>query len=524
MSLSRNKLLPNYGWVQNTSNLSTVRDTLELVSEYGIRHLDLMNKIKEHRISKGNFRKKWSWDARCRIKAIHACGLIEIDRNIQGYILTDLGYQLKRCSKSDKMFNGFRVLTDDEIEVFRQGILTNPPVIRVLQLLLENLRGNNSGLTKYDIGAQLGFVGDPGFTHYEPEWIVSQGYKFNNKEGDADKWARTILRWIEQVDWLETENDYKNIMGTRLKIYRAKPCIENVLRYDARRVKRKVPSEFLCSDHHAFPKLIQKRRSILLEALNRNPSTPSQLVTLLSEQGIEANKNTIEFEVINLQQAGFKIVSDGMYYKLDETIELDINPGLFESTGEEASDIEKYIEEMVVKYQFTIPSRLVDNLIRYGFASDNGRLFESTVEGYFRFLGYDTTYLGQGRGRVSDIIARYIDNVYAKSYGIIIDAKATETTYRFPANDIRKMQEYIDKHGRELLEEHIQRHAFAFVSSKFKGNAKEHLEEIYTTTGIRGTAIRVIELLELGDSVKEGKSKISEIYDNYITNDIFRTA
>jgi hypothetical protein len=25
-------LMPNYGWVQNTSNLSTVRDTVELVS------------------------------------------------------------------------------------------------------------------------------------------------------------------------------------------------------------------------------------------------------------------------------------------------------------------------------------------------------------------------------------------------------------------------------------------------------------------------------------------------------------
>ena len=32
------KLLTNYGWVQNTSNLSTVRDTVELVSEDGMNH------------------------------------------------------------------------------------------------------------------------------------------------------------------------------------------------------------------------------------------------------------------------------------------------------------------------------------------------------------------------------------------------------------------------------------------------------------------------------------------------------
>ena len=85
------KLMANYGWVQNTSNLSTVRDTVELVSKDGMNHNALMRAIFEHRTELGDIKKKWTWDARCRIKAICACGMVELDMDLQGYRLTPLG-------------------------------------------------------------------------------------------------------------------------------------------------------------------------------------------------------------------------------------------------------------------------------------------------------------------------------------------------------------------------------------------------------------------------------------------------
>ena len=69
------KLLTNYGWVQNTSNLSTVRDTVELVSEDGMNHNALMRAIRNYRIKNGMSLYKWTWDARCRCKAICATGM-----------------------------------------------------------------------------------------------------------------------------------------------------------------------------------------------------------------------------------------------------------------------------------------------------------------------------------------------------------------------------------------------------------------------------------------------------------------
>ena len=82
---------------------------------------------------------------------------------------------------------------------------------------------------------------------------------------------------------------------------------------------------------------------------------------------------------------------------------------------------------------------------------------------------------------------------------IIIDAKAY-SKYNFPAGDVRKMKEYIELHGAELLAERIPRHAFAFVSMDFT-NPDSPLQEIATDTAINGTAITVYELFKLRDKI-----------------------
>jgi len=313
-----------------------------------------------------------------------------------------------------------------------------------------------------------------------------------------------------------------DILGMTLTLYKATPLAENVLRYYSRSIKKYVPSEMLCSNHHSFPTLVQKRRVLLLQSLQSGAKTLSELVSRLQNHGLDVDDQTIRFEIISLKQAGFRIANEGNIYKLEDKVELDINPSLLENTVEEESDIEKQIERIVTRYEATLPPRLVDNLMRYGYDGIYGKEFESAVSRYFKFLGYKTTYLGQGHGRVPDVIARYIDDtVYARSYGIIIDAKATSERYTFAANDVRKMKEYILNIGGELMKEMIARHAFAFISSEFVDNVKKPLEEIATETGINGTAIRVEDLLELGNGVSQGKMNISSLYNYYTNNDRF---
>ena len=128
--------------------------------------------------------------------------------------------------------------------------------------------------------------------------------------------------------------------------------------------------------------------------------------------------------------------------------------------------------------------------------------------------------MGQGHGRVADVIAKYKTTLYPRSYGLIIDAKAY-ARYTFPAGDVRKMKEYIDLHGAELLSERIPNHAFAFISMDFV-NPDDHLEEIATDTAVNGTAITVFELFKLGDSVIQQKESIANLYPKYTTNKLFR--
>ncbi len=511
--------MPNYGWVQNTSNLSTIRDTIDLVPEHGIRHGDLRTKIKEHRSALGNLPKRWTWDARCRIKAIHATGLVKLNRNIQGYELTDIGRQLKACPKSKEIKRGFRTLSSEEVKTFRKGLLTNTPVIRVLRLLYDDYKDKNKGLSKYDIGMQLGFVGDVGFTHIDPHWVASQGYSFNNKEGDADKWARTILSWLVQVGWAK-EKGYCNIKGKKLKLYTADDVVDRVLRYDIKSIKRNVPSEMLCSDHHPFPELIQRRRTLIIKTLISGVSTLEQLKQKLLSVGMEADNTVCEFEILNLRNAGFTITQDGGYYKLCDRIELDIPP-LPPSPKEKVTETEKLIEKLVVKYDDTIPPKLVDHLIRFGYDGARASEFESNVSEFFNFLGYETNYLGQGHGRVPDVLVKYKDpSTYANSYALLVDAKATSEKYAFPASDKRKMIEYVRTHGPQLLSEHIPNHAFTFVSSQFVDEVKPHLNEITKMTNIGGCAITVIILLEMGSKIIKQQLRIKNLYKKFVTNNL----
>ena len=515
------KLMKNYGWVQNTSNLSTVRDTVELASEESINHNEMMRRIYAFRSALGNIKKKWTWDARCRIKAICATGMVEIDRECQGYRLTELGKQLCAASKSEEMRKGNRVLSSEEIDLFRKGLLTNPPVVRVLTLLNDNRKSGKGPMSKYDVGSQLGFVGDVGFTHFEADFVARSGKSFNDAEGDADKWARTIISWLQQVGWVIKE-DSIDVYGKSLPRYTTVYEVDRVLQYAAASTEKYIPQEMLCSDHHPFTEVVQQRRVAILKKLAKTQYLPiSELLAQLISDGIDTDEETLAFDILNMQQAGIRIFRERSYYRLADKIKLDEIKEKPAHIAQQVGGIEKQIEHYVMVYADSLPTRLVDNLIRYGYDGTNSAaLFEMTIDKFFSNMGYESQCLGQGHGRVADVIAKYRAPSYPKSYGLIIDAKAYEK-YPFPAGDVRKMKEYINLHGVELMQDMIPRHAFAFISMAFT-DPDEKLEEIANDTAVRGTAIDVFTLLELGSKVAKQEVSIADLYDSFITNKLYQ--
>jgi hypothetical protein len=522
-------LLPNYGWVQNTSNLLTIRNTVDLVPDFGISHNRLMRNIYEYRTMEGTRPRRWSWDARCRIKAICATGMVILDRDTPGYTLTDLGKELKNCAKEFDS-SGKRILSDKEIKIFQKGILTNPPVIRVLQLLNEDRHNNNKGMTKYDIGNDLGFVGDVGFTHYDPEWIARNDKSFNDVEGDSDKWARTILSWLQQVNWAVPIGKKKFSNGKKLSCYTTTYEVDYVLRTKAKSVRKYIPSEMLCSHKHPFSKQIQRQRSKLLSILENKATFGSETIIEKMLETEEAyDKNNLKFDILNLTQAGIDIAFQESTdsYKLIDNIQLHIDTRLFESqtttvlAEDESTLLEQRIRNAILEYEDSFPPKLVGQIIRYvSGAAETAALFEMSVTEFFNFLGFDAEKLGQGKGRVADILVKYKGASVPRSYAIIVDTKAS-MKYSFPASDIRKMKEYISYHVQTLMREDlIPNHAFAFISNDFS-EPSGPLNEIAEATDISGTAITVDMLLAMGYKVRKREQEICNLYPTFTTNQLY---
>lgn len=90
--------------------------------------------------------------------------------------------------------------------IWRSHVVLSP-ACRILQLLSEQ-----GHLTKFEIGRQLGFIGEAGFTSVSQSLYVGgidtattpteRTEIRQNFEGSSDKYARMIAGWLCQIGWV----------------------------------------------------------------------------------------------------------------------------------------------------------------------------------------------------------------------------------------------------------------------------------------------------------------------------------
>ena len=127
------------------------------------------------------------WPADNFLRWAHALGFIQFDKNADCFSITEVGLQYVTTKPG----------TSDETEILSQAFLSYPPVMRVLNLLADG-----SHLTKFEIGKQLGFVGEDGFTSLPQNILVRSLCQTENSsdrskmltdwDGTSDKYARMI--------------------------------------------------------------------------------------------------------------------------------------------------------------------------------------------------------------------------------------------------------------------------------------------------------------------------------------------
>ena len=133
------------------------------------------------------------WSAEGFLRWAISCGLLNYDRENDNCFLSDIGSLLADTQDSSV----------EEKDIFTKALLSYPPVCRVLNIL-----SDGKGYTKFELGKQLGFYGELGFTSI-PQNIYIYDYNManisernkirSNEEGDSDKYARGIASWCSQM-------------------------------------------------------------------------------------------------------------------------------------------------------------------------------------------------------------------------------------------------------------------------------------------------------------------------------------
>lgn len=144
------------------------------------------------------------WSAEGYLRWGISCGLMEYVKDTDSCRITELGMQLAN-SRDDSA---------EEREAFMRALLSYPPVIRILSLLEKK-----DNQTKFELGSQLGFKGEMGFTsipqeiyicdYCEAETPARKSLVRSNDEGDSDKYARGIASWCTQMGWVESSRKFE---------------------------------------------------------------------------------------------------------------------------------------------------------------------------------------------------------------------------------------------------------------------------------------------------------------------------
>ncbi|HOX32826.1 MAG TPA: restriction endonuclease FokI C-terminal domain-containing protein [Spirochaetales bacterium] len=140
-------------------------------------------------------------------------------------------------------------------------------------------------------------------------------------------------------------------------------------------------------------------------------------------------------------------------------------------------------EGSIVLADYLIPR--IAGLVELGADTENsgarkGYIFEQMTAEAFQLLDFETTSLGQGRGRNPDFIARSRE----ESSAFIVDAKAYSEGYSLGRDD-RAMREYIATHCPRLRSDGYKKVGFIVVSNSFKDDLEDLAVELTWETDIK---------------------------------------
>ena len=470
------------------------------------------------------------WPADNFVRWAQALGFIKYNYFDDSFEITEEGLNL----------TGAKTIEEKE-DILIDSLLSYPPAVRILNLL-----SDGKVKTKFELGKNLGFIGEDGFTSIPQDVLImtlatTEDTKERNKlrtdtEGSSDKYARMIAKWLSKLGLLvqvakEVElniggKNYKEKIGQSYMI--TAKGIQSLNKVNGRsrhkRISKNISWEMLATKG-TDRNYIRTRRALIIKSLIECKSglTLEEIRDRLEIQTISELFTVVKDDIDGLINIGLNIEKIGEKYYFNDEINDFIIPIIENSEKSEFTQEKDNLREKLDTLSHEYLS-----LVDLAFDSQQNRLFEmKTVELLTKECNYKGVHLGGSR-KPDGII--YTENS-TDNYGVIIDTKAYSNGYNLPISQVDEMVRYVEENNKREKErnsnewwkefgDNINKFYFSFISGKFIGNIEEILQRITIFTNVYGNAMTIITLLYLANEIKANRLKTMEVV-KYFDNKVY---
>ena len=470
------------------------------------------------------------WPADNFVRWAQALGFIKYNYFDDSFEITEEGLNL----------TGAKTIEEKE-DILIDSLLSYPPAVRILNLL-----SDGKVKTKFELGKNLGFIGEDGFTSIPQDVLImtlatTEDTKERNKlrtdtEGSSDKYARMIAKWLSKLGLLvqvakEVElsiggKNYKEKIGQSYMITAKGIQALNKANGKSRhkRISKNISWEMLATKG-IDRNYIRTRRALIIKNLIECKSglTLEEIRDRLEIQAISELFTVVKDDLDGLINIGLNIEKIGEKYYFNDEINDFIIPIIENSEKSEFTQEKDNLREKLDTLSHEYLS-----LVDLAFDSQQNRLFEmKTVELLTKECNYKGVHLGGSR-KPDGII--YTENS-TDNYGVIIDTKAYSNGYNLPISQVDEMVRYVEENNKREKErnsnewwkefgDNINKFYFSFISGKFIGNIEEKLQRITIFTNVYGNAMTIITLLYLANEIKANRLKTMEVV-KYFDNKVY---
>ena len=463
------------------------------------------------------------WPADNFIRWAQCLGFIKYNYFDDTFEITELGLEFSNSEEGTK-----------RNEILEEALLSYPPAIRILSLLEDG-----KVKTKFELGQNLGFVGEDGFTSLPQDILImtlanTDDVKEKNKlrtdtEGSSDKYARMIAKWLIKLDLLKQvtktvvaeigTNTYKENIGQSYVITAKGIKALNKARGKSKfkRISKNISWEMLATKG-VDRDYIRTRRAYILKILveTKGGLTLEEIRDRLEIHAISELYTVVRDDIEGLVNIGLNInIKNGKYY-LDDDINDFVIPRIKDDNNGKS---EITIKKDQLREKLDILSHEYLSLVDLSFDSKQNRLFEmKVVELLIKECKYEGLHLGGSRRPDGIIYTLSLKD----NYGVIIDTKAYSKGYDLPISQVDEMTRYVEENNKrdktrnpnewwKNFKQDINDFYFTFISGEFKGNIDEKLERISIATNRKGAAIAILSLIKLANEVKAKRMNLEEV-------------